>query len=417
MIHLQTPSPTKVMFYCHDTYGLGHLRRTLMLSKWLRDHSRDMSQLIVTGSPVAHVFPLPGGADYVKLPSVVKTGADQYVGRTLATPIDDIRDMRGEMLVSAARHFQPDVLIVDHAPAGLKGEAVPALCYLKEHSPRTRLIVGLRDVADEPSRVRRAWSKDGTYHLLDDVYDAILVYGHPEIYDVAAEYGLSPRAAAKTRYVGYLRREPGARSREEVRAELPMKTDRLVVVTAGGGGDGAALFRAALTAMSDQPRAIPFDCLIVGGPLISVAEREELQDLAGPAGGVHFLDFTDDMASFLGAADAVIAMGGYNTVCEILSAGVPSLIVPRVHPRQEQLIRAEALAGRDLLRMLHPDALSPERLMVGVQGLLANPPVPPEPLPMDGLAGVTAAIDELLATEPPAEIETARSAHLAHVAD
>ena len=63
--------------YCHDTYGLGHLRYILSLDT----HTPSTSQPIVTGTPVAHNFPFPEGADYIKLPSIVKVGAEQYEPR------------------------------------------------------------------------------------------------------------------------------------------------------------------------------------------------------------------------------------------------------------------------------------------------------------------------------------------------
>ncbi len=145
----------KVMFYCHDTYGLGHLRRTLTLARYVREHTPSVSQLIVTGSPVAQSFALPEGADYIKLPSVVKVGADEYEARSVSAPFSEIRDLRREILLSAARHFRPDALIVDHAPTGLKGECIATLRYLKENAPNTRLILGLRDIMDEAAKVRK----------------------------------------------------------------------------------------------------------------------------------------------------------------------------------------------------------------------------------------------------------------------
>jgi predicted glycosyltransferase len=220
MTHRSQACAAKVMFYCHDTFGLGHLRRTLTLANDLRARIPGLSQLIVTGSPVAHGFRYPDGTEYIKLPAVVKTGAGRYAARSMPTAFDDVRDMRSDILLSAARHFQPDVLIVDHAPAGLAGEAVASLRYLKDHAPRTKLVVGLRDVVDEASRVRQSWAKEGVYRLLDDTYDLILVYGHRHLYDVVAEYGFSPRAAAKTRFVGYLGRPPGSRPSAEIRASL-----------------------------------------------------------------------------------------------------------------------------------------------------------------------------------------------------
>jgi predicted glycosyltransferase len=392
------PPAAKLMYYCHDTFGLGHLRRTLTLAGDLRARLPHVSQLIVTGSPIAHGFPYPDGTDFIKLPAVVKTDAGRYEARSLPIPLGEVREMRSDILLSAARHFAPDALIVDHAPAGLQGEAVATLRYLKERAPRTRLVLGLRDVVDEASRVRRAWTEEGIYQLLDDVYDLILVYGHRHLYDAVAEYRLSPRAAAKTRFVGYLGRPPASRPREEVRAALPLHTDRLVVVTAGGGGDGRQLFETVLAGLRRRPDPIDFDCLLVGGPLMAEGDRARLRALAEGLPGVHLRDFAAEMTSYLGAADAVVSMGGYNSVCELLSLRRPALIVPRVRPRTEQLIRAETLSRLGLVRMLHPDELSPRRIMAEVSALLAEPAARRPYLRLDGLPGVARALRLVLPT-------------------
>lgn len=387
---------TKAMFYCHDTYGLGHLRRTLTLASHLRASMPQMSQLIVTGSPMADGFPFPEGTDYVKLPAVTKNGDGEYEPRSLTSSFDNIRDMRQDILLSAARHFEPDFFIVDHAPAGMKGEAVETLRFLKRTHPDTKLILGLRDIIDEAPKVRQTWAKEGVYELLDDVFDLILVYGHRNFYDVVKEYGLSEKAAAKTRFVGYLGREPGSRSPAEVRATLPMQTDKLVVVTAGGGGDGKELFNAVLQGLQKNPNSVNFDCLLIGGPLMSQDDRVELQSLLGSQNKLHFLDFTDDMSSYLGAADVVVSMGGYNSICEILSLGLPAIIVPRVTPRKEQLIRAEVLSRRGLVHMIHPQDLTPSRVLAATRGILANADAEQYSMPMDGLRNVLSALTSLM---------------------
>ncbi len=386
---------SKGMFYCHDTYGLGHLRRTLALANHFQANVPGLSQLIVTGSPVAEQFRFPQGTDYVKLPSVTKNGNGDYEPRSLLSGIDMVRDMRRDILLSAARHYQPDFFIVDHAPAGLRGEVVQTLRHLKQAFPETKLIVGLRDVMDEASAVRRSWAREGIYELLDDVYDLILVYGDRGFYDVVQEYGLSCRAAAKTRFVGYIGREPGRRPREEVRASLEMATDKLVVVTGGEGGDAALLYEAMLQDLSNSSDS-NFDCLIVNGPLQSEATRSRMRKQCGTRGNVHFLDFTSDLASYLGAADAIVSMGGYNSVCEILALGLPAIIVPRTKPRQEQLIRARMLSHRGLVQMVHPSELKPGALLGAIEEVLAKPSVERPGFPMDGLGNIVSALGTLM---------------------
>ena len=389
---MSTPS---VLLYCHDTYGLGHLKRTLTLSRHLRGHWPGLSQLIVTGSPLAHRFLLPEDVDYAKLPSVTKVGDDRYASRSLALPFDRLRDLRRDLILEVARHYRPDALVVDNVPAGLKGELLPTLEFIKRTLPRTRLVLGLRDIVDGAERVRRAWSRDGSYELLDEIYDLILVYGDRRVYDVVGEYGLSRAAAAKTRFVGYLRREAPAGAAERVRAGLGLRTNRLVLVTTGGGGDGSQLCAAALAAVGRRNGTPKFDCVLVGGPLMPTPERERLAALsAGSA--AHFVSSVDDLTGYVAAADVVVSMGGYNSVCEILSLRRPAVLVPRVEPRTEQLVRARALTKLGLVSMIHPDELSPARLLTEIDALLAGSEASGARPALDGLGRTAHELGELL---------------------
>ena len=387
----------RILLYSHDTYGLGHLRRTLALARFLRSRTPAVSQLIVTGSPLAHRFRLPADADYIKLPSVVKVAADKYESRDLSLPFGAVRGLRRDLLLATARRFRPDALVVDNVPTGLKGELVPALHHLR--SARCRLILGLRDVVDEPGWVRNAWARDGSYQLLDEVYDRILVYGAREIYDLVGQYDFSPAAAAKTRFVGYLPRERGARTPAEIRAELSVGAERLLLVMAGGGGDGYELLRAVVEAIGLASNTPQFQCLLVGGPLMPPDDRRRVAEIARTQPSVRYIDFVEDMASYIAAADAVVSMGGYNSVCELLSLGKPALIVPRIYPRKEQLIRARALGGRGLLRMIDPAELSPERLFDELLQLLDAGAPAGASVPIDGLVEAGAEIGAQL-TQP-----------------
>jgi predicted glycosyltransferase len=375
----------RILFYSHDSYGLGHLQRTLALANYFHGRWPDAPQLIVTGSPSAEPFHFPETADYLKLPSVVKVGAGRYEPRSMPISFRDVRGLRCEVLQSAARSFQPDVLIADNVPAGLKGELIPTLRYLKESGP-ARLVLTLRDIVDERARVVPDWSQEGVYELLDDVYDLILVYGDPDIHDPVREYSFSPQAAAKTHYVGYIRRDRLSISPGEARAQLELTTSRLVVVTAGGGGDGYELLRTALEGVRQRGATLPFDCLVVTGPLMPPEQRDALRRLIPPDAAVHFYEFAPDLASYIAAADVVVSMGGYNSVCEILSFRRPAVIVPRVEPRREQLIRASGLANRGLVRMIHPRELNPDRLLREILSLLDKPPRRFAAPLMDGLA-------------------------------
>jgi predicted glycosyltransferase len=385
----------RVMFYSLDTFGLGHPRRAVTLARHFREQWPGMAQLIVTGSPVPNRYRLASGADYVELPSAVKVGAGRYVSRSLTASFDDVLSLRKSILVGVSGAFRPDVLVVDHAPAGLKGELIPTLRHLKRHFPATRLILCLRDVVDEPPRVRRDWTREGVYELLDNLYDRILVIGRRDIYDPVGEYRLSPRAVTKACYVGYLRRAAD-RPATAVRRELGLSTGRLVVVTSGGGRDGYELHRCMLEALPRDRAEASFDCLLVSGPLMAEKAQQELERTAAELESVNFLRFVGDLAPYIAAADVVVSMAGHNSVSEILSFGRPAVLVPRLAPRSDQAIRAEALSRRGLVRKIDPKDLSPDRLLAEVHDLLEHPDALAPPFRLDGLPAVTAELKALL---------------------
>lgn len=377
-----------VLLYCHDTFGLGHLRRSLLIANSLASSARVGGQLIVTGSPMADRFDLPPRTDHIKLPAATKVGEGRYESRSLPVPFGTLRALRTDLILAAASRFRPDIVIVDHAPAGLAGEVVPALRYLKRTSPGTRLVLGLRDVLDDADRVRREWSSTGVHELLDDLYDTILVYGQRDLYDPVRRYGFSARAARKTRFCGYLTR-PAARTAPP--EALPGRP--VVIVSVGGGGDGARLLSTVAESLAARRLTRDVDWLLVGGPFLPPEVRRHLDEVIEGSPQVRYVDFVPDLPGAMRRAAAVIAMGGYNTVCEILASETPALLVPRVEPRLEQWIRATALAQRGHVRTVHPAQLDARRLAQELERLLSDPPPGRTGLVLDGLARVRAHLD------------------------
>src|SRR5207244_1863101 len=145
--------------------------------------------------------------------------------------------LREGILAAVLERFAPHLVLVDHEPAGLAGELRPALAAQCRRTPRPTLVLGLRDITYGPAETRSHWHDTGAYALLDQVYDAILVYGQRAIFDPIAAYAFSPVAAAKTTFTGYLRPPQPLRPAAQVRAQLATESRPLVVVTAGGGRD------------------------------------------------------------------------------------------------------------------------------------------------------------------------------------
>ncbi len=393
--------PSRILLYSHDTYGLGHLRRTLNIAGQLACDLPNVSQLVITGSMVAGAFSLPPHLDLIKLPALSKRSDGRYKARALPLSLDEIMGWREQMILQAVIAFEPDLVLVDKTPAGVQGELLPTLHYLRTQRPETHLVLGMRDIEDDPEATRREWAANNTRWLHEQVYDRILLYGQREVFDPVREYAMSPLATAKLVECGYLDRVRPSRPGEVVRRELGAGDRPLVVVTVGGGGDGFDLIHTALDALTSAPALAGIHSLVVTGPLMA-RDRRDLLRMAARAEGLTLMEFTPDLVSYIAAADLVVSMAGYNTVCETLSLGVRALLVPRVRPRAEQRIRAERLAQRGYARVLLPEDLSPQRLADEIVAALAAPP-PEVRLNFDGLSRASQAIAELLQSRPSRE--------------
>ena len=165
---------------------------------------------------------------------------------------------------------------------------------------------------------------------------------------------------------------------------------------AGGGGDGYELLASVIHALRAAGEQRRFDCVLLGGPLMPPHHRKRVLELVAGDRRIRYVDFVDDVASYVAAADAIVSMGGYNSVCELLTAGKHAIVVPRSKPRREQLIRAEALSSRGHLRLVHPDELTPQRMLAEIEDVLDLPFPTGAPMPLDGLPAAAAALGELL---------------------
>lgn len=364
----------RVAMYSHDTFGLGHLTRTLRLARAVVETIPDASVMVLTGSPWADRVALPAGVECVQLPSVQKRGADDYVSRDPEVPFRRLRMMRTMMLHDTVLLFRPHVLFVDNVPLGMKGELVRTLEAVRHRLPGTRIHLNLRDVLDDPAVVRAQWDENGVDEVLDRVYDEIHVFGEAAVYDAVDAYQLP---AEKTRFLGYIAPYGDVESRPAAPPPGVGQAHR-VLVTTGGGEDGVEILRSALALQEGLGPDSPFRFDLVLGPFVPQESRDLLLRSRG-TNGVRLHDWVEHLSGWMSGYDAVVSMGGYNTLCEVLAAARRSVVVPRVTPRREQEIRAVAFESRGLVRRLPFAELSPDSLERVLRGCLAEEPSLPSP--------------------------------------
>ena len=381
----------RVMLYSHDTFGLGHLRRSRALAGAITAADPSASALILTGSPVAGRFAFPKRVDHVRLPGVTKLSDGSYASRTMGMSIDETTSLRSGLIRSTAEQYDPDVLIVDKEPTGFRGELLPTLDMLKS-SGRAKLVLGLRDVLDEPKVLAAEWERKGAIPATESFYDELWVYGQRDIYDPTAGLDLSPAVQARTHWTGYLRRDLGSVGAPP---EQPY-----VLITPGGGGDGAAMVDLVLSAYERDPDLNP-RAILVYGPFLSGDTRAAFEARVEQLNGrVTAVGFESEIETLFAGAQGVVCMGGYNTFCEVLSFDKRAVIVPRTTPRLEQWIRASRAEQLGLIAMLDEkrDGMTPETMIRAIRSLQQQKPPSAAFTPglLDGLDYVTDRVNKLL---------------------
>src|SRR5215475_2564248 len=174
----------RVLLYSHDSFGLGHVSRCRTIANAIVEADHSVSVLIISGSSVIGSYEFRSGIDFVRVPGVVKIETGDYDSANLRVGVEHTLQMRTRIIRDTADIYQPDLFIVDKEPLGLRGEVGPTLTMLKARG--IPLVLGLRDVMDDPTLLVEEWERKNVLPSLRDLYDSLWVYGLPEVCDPLA---------------------------------------------------------------------------------------------------------------------------------------------------------------------------------------------------------------------------------------
>jgi predicted glycosyltransferase len=338
---------TRYLFYSHDGYGLGHVRRNSLIAQAVLETDPTAHVTLVTGLGVRPRWLQETARVHVhRVPPMLKSTDGFYRHEKLS--FEDAVHERERIFADLVEDERPDVVVVDRHPYGTAGELRTGLEIARRNG--SALVLGLRDVLDEPSVVRQELAGLG-WADVENVYDDILVYGKQHFLDHEAEYGLH----LPLTYCGWVV-ERGLRSAAE---------PNLLVVAAGGGGDGAAVFELGARLIGHCDGLVG---LFAPGPYADADAVRRLRELA--PGRAHIVSPSDACGGWFSRAEAILCMSGYNSTLEALAAGRRPILLPRRTPRREQAIRAERLEALGLADVVEAGADIEE-----VAGLLRQPRV------------------------------------------
>ncbi len=361
-----------VLLYVQHLLGIGHVRRAAVLARAF--HRAGLEVVFVTGGlPVAGL-----GLDDIEVVQLPPARAQDETFAVIVDadgrPIDEAwKARRRELLMAVYRRTRPRVVMTELYPFGrrkMRFELDPLIEAARAADPPALIACSLRDIVNRPDRPEKTtWMVERFTRQFDLLY----VHGDPRFFRLEDSFPESEAVARRLHYTGYVTEagEVAAAVRAaDAAAEGPLPGQGEVLVSAGGGAVGADLLRAALAARPLSPLAeAPWRLL--SGPNMPEAEFRAIAAAAGP--GIAVEPARPDFAAMLTRARLSISQGGYNTLMEVLAAGLPGVVVPFAGGTEtEQTQRSEALARRGLITVVPEVELSPARLAEGIAQALAR---------------------------------------------
>jgi predicted glycosyltransferase len=412
-MHGQRPGDNaKILLYSQGTSGLERLRHSMAIADSLVARHRELSVLVLTGSPIFGALDSRARVDFVRIPGVatLENGGHRSLG--LHMNVETTIALRRGIIERIADIFDPDIFIADNEPLGLRGELWPALQRLKARD--THLVLGLRDVPDEPHALGRKWRRNGSLSAIDDLYDGIWIYGLEAVHQPLIDLNPPQSVLNKVAYTGYLDRTFPSQPSTDDPPGRP--SDDYILVTAGSGGNGADLIDWVLSTYEARPD-LPLPARLVLGPFIAQEMRAAFRDRAEDLRNVELHEFDGSLERLIGGARAVVSLGGYNTFCQILSYDKPALIVPPAAGHRDRSLRARRAQAKGLARLLDlrrdpkTGAFDLEVMAEALKALPEQGPPSTAAIPglLDGLERVNALVTPWLTVRQASQAKTRRA--------
>ena len=380
----------KIIQYCQHVLGIGHLFRSLEISRALSDHE----VILVSGGPPVETN-LPRHVTEFRLPELQMNREFRGLHSTeRPDDIDQVKEERQKRLFALMAAEKPDVFLIELYPFGRKAfrfELDPVLQAVDDR----RLTCGsvfcsVRDILVE--KEDRDKHEMRAVKTLNRYFNAVLVHADPQLVKISETFDHFNQIAIPVDYTGYIAPKPAADAGKMIRQQLKLgEGENLIIASAGGGNVGAPILTAAVRAFSRLAEKNRCHLKLFTGPFLDQSEFDRLKLYAG--NNVQVIRFARDFLSYLAAADLSISMGGYNTTMNILASGAPALVWPFGQNR-EQRLRANRLASLGVLRVLENEDLAPDRLAAIMNDWMSRSTRPAVNINLNGAANTARWIEK-----------------------
>lgn len=349
-----------LLFYCQHSLGLGHLSRSLALSRALAEH---FHLTLLSGGALPPDIQAPPGVDIVPLAPLTLDEAGKLASADRALPLEQARVRRRQTMLDALDRTRPRAMVVELFPFGRRKFADELTALLERaHAslrPRPLIASSVRDILVTRAEQRR--HDERACLIANRWFDLVLAHSDPRLAEFEESFNPATPLRVPVHHTGFVLPPPPPPRPSDRGVDAP------VVVSAGGGRVGFELLAAAVEAhrlLDDRPMKL------IAGPFLSARQWSALQLAARGRRGLTVTRSVRGVEAELRAARASVSQCGYNTALELLRSRAPGLVVPFAAPGEdEQMRRARRLADLGAVRMLDPRRLSPASLAAEIEAL------------------------------------------------
>lgn len=321
-----------ILIYGHDGRGLGHVSRSVAIGMALRRLYPHLRVCVLSGCRQTQELIGTAPLDWMKLPAydtVVIEGKSTGIDGPCGFDDRVLGELRAQQITQIIGHYRPRLVLVDHQPQGKHRELVQAITA--DGVDRPLWVLGMRGVVGEVSQTRTA---QGT-ELFTKYYQALLWYGDRSVLGSDHLKLLQDQFGVEPLECGYVSRL----------LELMSFT-----TPAGGQTSGCTIS----IPWFGEHTARFFDTLVEALGLLGpgygrfqiFVGSEDLAPLEKKLEGLDFCrvePFGSRYLEALGNSRSAVIFGGYNSLVDVLSVGVPALVVRREMQDQEQQKHLAAL--------------------------------------------------------------------------
>lgn len=382
----------RLLFYCQHSLGLGHLARSLRLADSLAEH---FEVLLLNGGRFPGGLVVPSGATVVNLPPLGHDSDFRLVSHDPTLTVEQACAHRRRMLLDILAETAPSVILVEMYPFGRKKfefELIPLLQAATSLDRAPAVVCSLRDILvnrrqDQAAHDERASQRAARW------FDAVLVHADPRFARLEDSFRPSTPLNVPVHYTGFV-------APPQVMSRPTGPLLQRLLVSSGGGMVGEPLVRAAVAAHEQLFDRTGLYTTVVAGPFLPESVWTWLQQQAQRSPRLEAVRQVDDLCLQMAMSRVSLSQGGYNTAMDILRARTPAVVVPYSEGSEdEQRRRTERLAALGILRLLPPEDLSTDRLVMELIAAAATQPATVS-LALDGAAATAELLAQMAAVEP-----------------